>query len=667
MRARAAVSSLLRPPRAGTLLVTLALIAFGVVLLRTAWLTDDAYITFRTVDNLIHGYGLTWNTNERVQVYTHPLWMFLISVFYFFTREIFLTAIFVSVATSLAAVAIVGLRIAATGALGLLAIAIFVLSRPFVDYSTSGLENPLTHLLLAAFLLVFLKHEWTPRTLLLLSFLVSLGMLNRMDLALLLGPALALAWVQHRSWRATGALLLGLTPFVAWLVFSLVYYGFLFPNTAYAKLGAGIDAFDLAYQGLRYLANGAIRDPLTVLVIGTAFVIVVARRELRGLAVMAGVALYFLYVVKIGGDFMSGRFFTAPLLAAVAVLVWRPGAATGFAAEPGNPTSDRARWPPGSAARVAPALVGVFAIAFATPYPTLRTGTDYGQSKAGAIDYWRISDERRFYFQQASLLQYRRNPEMPIHRFAHEGRALRALGEPLVREFGSVGYRGFFAGPDAHIIDHYALGDPLLARLPARYDPEWRVGHFARFVPLGYHAAAAWGEETLTDAALAEYYEHLRRIVRGPIWNAERWNTIWAMHRGRYDHLIDRDAYRFPFIARVSIGDEGGARLADTPWNSPGTLVIGSRGLHVDLGGVRNAPEWEIGLTAGNAYHLLFMLGDKIVHTAAVERIPGEPRIRRYRVSLPPLRARIGYDALRILPGPGDDRHSLGYLVPVEG
>ena len=210
-----AIYRVLRSPRAGKLLVVLAIGAFGVLLLRTAWLTDDAYITFRTVDNLIHGHGLTWNTNERVQVFTHPLWMFLISAFYFAAREIFLTAIFVSITVSLAAVAIVSLRIAATPALGFLAVAIFGLSRPFVDYSTSGLENPLSHLLLAVFLLLFLRYPSSPKTLLLLTLVAALAMLNRMDLVLLCAPALALAWLHQRSWPATGMVLLGLTPFAA--------------------------------------------------------------------------------------------------------------------------------------------------------------------------------------------------------------------------------------------------------------------------------------------------------------------------------------------------------------------------------------------------------------------------------------------------------------------
>ena len=67
---------------------------FVVVVLRTAWIHDDAYITYRTVDNFVNGYGLRWNPAERVQTYTHPLWMFVVSAAYAVTHEMFFTVIF---------------------------------------------------------------------------------------------------------------------------------------------------------------------------------------------------------------------------------------------------------------------------------------------------------------------------------------------------------------------------------------------------------------------------------------------------------------------------------------------------------------------------------------------------------------------------------------------
>jgi len=50
---------------------------FFLVLLKTAWVSDDAYITFRSIENFIHGYGMVHNVGERVQTFTHPLWFFI--------------------------------------------------------------------------------------------------------------------------------------------------------------------------------------------------------------------------------------------------------------------------------------------------------------------------------------------------------------------------------------------------------------------------------------------------------------------------------------------------------------------------------------------------------------------------------------------------------------
>ncbi len=49
-------------------LVAVSLTFFLFIIIKDGWLSDDAYITFRTVDNFIHGFGLTWNIDERVQV-----------------------------------------------------------------------------------------------------------------------------------------------------------------------------------------------------------------------------------------------------------------------------------------------------------------------------------------------------------------------------------------------------------------------------------------------------------------------------------------------------------------------------------------------------------------------------------------------------------------------
>ncbi len=166
-----------------TLLIGLALAAFTLLFLRTAWVGDDAYITLRTVDNFVRGFGLTWNVAERVQSYTHPLWMFLLTLIYLPTRDAYFTALFASFLASFLTFWLVARR-DAFAALGVLTL---LLSKSFMDYSASGLENPLTHLLLALFFIAFIEKQSSPLT---LAFLASLIALNRQDAILFVIPVL---------------------------------------------------------------------------------------------------------------------------------------------------------------------------------------------------------------------------------------------------------------------------------------------------------------------------------------------------------------------------------------------------------------------------------------------------------------------------------------------
>ena len=56
------------------------MLVLAIAVVKDAWLSDDSFITLRTIDNVWHGYGLRWNPIERVQTYTHPLWMLLLSL-----------------------------------------------------------------------------------------------------------------------------------------------------------------------------------------------------------------------------------------------------------------------------------------------------------------------------------------------------------------------------------------------------------------------------------------------------------------------------------------------------------------------------------------------------------------------------------------------------------
>src|SRR5215510_6075738 len=78
-------------------LASLLTLAFLAVLIRTAWLSDDALITLRTVLNVTHGFGLRFNIDERVQTYTHPLWLGILTAAYYVTSNVYFAAFLSSV------------------------------------------------------------------------------------------------------------------------------------------------------------------------------------------------------------------------------------------------------------------------------------------------------------------------------------------------------------------------------------------------------------------------------------------------------------------------------------------------------------------------------------------------------------------------------------------
>jgi arabinofuranosyltransferase len=513
--------------------VSMLFLAYSIVLIKTAWLCDDAYITYRTVDNFINGYGLTWNVAERVQAYTHPLWMFLLTAIYFFTREMYYTSIILSLVISLSAVHLVAFRMASGKTAALLGLSLFISSKAFVDYSTSGLENPLTHLLLVLFLLLYVRSETKDlKILFLLSFAAALGMLNRMDSFLFFFPPLTYLLWQQRSVKGFVAMGLGFLPFFLWECFSLFYYGFFFPNTAYAKLNTGIAAHELLVQGLHYLRNSLQQDPVTLPVITVGTMAPLLLKKWKLLPVSVGVLLYLLYVVKIGGDFMSGRFLAAPFLVGVFLFVILP-------------------WRVKS---LLPTLAAVWIVGLLAPNPPLLSGGDFGADYSEKEKRYNISkliegthgisDERKFYYPDTGLLKrLTAEKSLPGSNFlALEGTKWRNRGKTLYL-IDTIGFLGFFAGPDLHIVDPPALADPLLARLPAGKTEKWRIGHFERIIPNGYLETLHSGRNEICDEKLAGYYDKLSLITKGDLFAPHRLLEIWNMNSGKYDHLIDAEIY----------------------------------------------------------------------------------------------------------------------------
>ncbi len=503
--------------RQRALIICGAALLFLVVLVRTAWVCDDAYITFRTVDNFVNGYGLRWNVAERVQSFTHPLWMLVYAAVYAVTREPYYTSIYLTMAVSVATLLLYGAWIPRQLAVGVLGCLFLFSSRAFVDFSTAGLENPLTHLLLVIFVAAWFRRRSGSRWQLALFLSGGLCLLNRHDLLLIVVPGLAVAAREIGLRRSLTLAAIGFAPFVAWEAFSTLYYGCPIPNTAFAKLNTGAERADLLRQGLRYYSDSLHRDPLTLPVIGLGVLAGLVRRVDSARPLAIGVAIYGIYLLFIGGDFMSGRFLTAAFLISVAMLT-------------------RPEWPKAHVTVPAAALAVLLTAFVVYDQPAFATGSEFGVNEPLEVKVdtsTGIADERRWYCRETGLL--RMTGGAPAHAWVSEGLAMRQQPDRVVVT-GNIGFTGYYAGPAVHIIDCHGLGDPLLAQLPAHR--HWRIGHFARQMPAGYPATRATGRNAIADAELATFYRYLQDIASGDLWDRTRLKRIVEMNLGAYRHLL---------------------------------------------------------------------------------------------------------------------------------
>jgi arabinofuranosyltransferase len=590
-----------------------------------AWVCDDAYISMRTVDAFLRGDGLVWNPGERVQVYTHPLWLGLLIAL----RALGLSAYAALLTAGLASTGLLLLllrRVAGSGSAAWPVVALLGVSPAFVHFATSGLEAPLTHLLLALFHVALLRGARL-RALVLLASCVAL---NRIDAALLCAPALL--WASYQALKTQGLkraladVAVGALPLVGWLLFALVYYGTPLPNTAYAKLAHGLARTDVLQQGASYLLSTLSLDPVGS--VAAALGIVLALRDARPQvrSVAQGALLYLAYVVSVGGDFMAGRFTTPVLVVGALSLLSSAGGAQLLRAHP---------------ARRVPAVALLLALGalpahhVATP---LRSALSQ-QVPAGPLPlhatHW-VTVEQGFYWESTALVEVlRREEPPPYHEWATLGARLRDAGG--VHVMRNIGFVGYAAAGGATVVDPYALSDAFLARLPAFRNVDWHVGHYRRSIPPGYLDSLRAGRCVMPDPALCELFDLVREVTTGPVLSATRAASALRLLRYRPP----------PRLADVMVHGE----LVTTPERPEAPVRFVDSGLDVRMVAPTRAP-WAALLHPCLPYALEFYRGAERVGTQRVVAEPLDPERCLVRAAA----TGAEYDRVRVLtltrPGP---------------
>lgn len=579
---------------------------FLVILYRTAWLSDDAYISYRSIENFVKGYGFTFNPGQRVQAYTHPLWAFLHVPFRFLHANMYHVGLFVSILTSSLAAAFLVIKSSKEPEKRIFLCLAMLSSAAFMDFSTSGLENPLTNLLLILAIAFYLFRKEHPRFLLILSLFAALLLLNRMDSILLFAPVWLLSFWQNKSLKNVGIVLLGLSPFILWEICALIYYGFPFPMTAYAKLNTSLSRPDLLMQGVHYFENLILHDPFTALIICAGLVLPFVYKKREMYPWVVGIGVYLVYILYIGGDFMQGRFFNTPFFLSLIILAQVLQARLALWSAP-----------------------GIIVLGLLGSYPPIMSHSDLGkgQIKETYIGDHGIANERVFYFPVSGLIAAK-GRKLPDGEWVDQGKKIKKVsGKILIAKY--QGFLGYFAGPGKHIIDPLALTDPFLAQLPVVYRPDWRPGHHERLVPRGYFPSLSTGENLLVSADLQKVYTAIDKITKGPIWDKERFLTIGKINlTDTYAQLIDKSFYHMPIAASIPENEL-------QKYTKGGLLVHADAGFELKLNPGKTLTMFQIWMQKDCAYTCVFRNGNKIIRGFILQANSPEAGVAQFSLSAP--------------------------------
>jgi len=402
------------------------------------WASDDAYIAFRYAENLVNGHGLVYNPGERVEGYTDFLWTLLAALAIALEGDpgrwgvLLNLASFVGVLVCLERL---GRRQRSLPMPVGLAVILFAVNYSAASFATAALET-----MFAAFLATLALERADAGKPLTAGIAGSLAVLTHPDHGIFYAAlAAALFFERDRFQKLVRFGIPFAVLFLPYFAWRFAYYGDWMPNTFYAKSADRLHV----EQGLKYTAltffGSALWATLPLVALGAYR----ARRSLVGRYSLIVLVLYPAYVIKVGGDFMLGRFFVP------ALPLWYLLADVGF------------RWLLSRRRRAAAvALVLVATPAF---FPVAIV-------KAGDIDHG-VADERTF---------------SPISDFEtmESGAYGYLLGQGLYRDFAargyspqaaifSIGMAGYYA--KIPVFDLRGLTSRSVARLPLK--ERGRPGH----------------------------------------------------------------------------------------------------------------------------------------------------------------------------------------------
>jgi len=279
---------------------------------------DDAFISYRYVENFIEGHGLVFNYGERVEGYTNFLWIMILSLTTLIGLPIMMTSKILGLIFSLGTI-ILSFLMARDMVdykrwyLALIPPLFLSLNGAFAMWTVTGMETAMFIFLALLVIAVEMKNpKLTP-------YFLVVATLTRPEGGLLFGIILLYRlFIQKQKFKEVGKYFITYVGIlIPYAVFKLLYFGDILPNPFYAKTGLSEEYLK---AGLEYLWRFA----KFYGIFGVIFILpVVFIKKLTNTIkfIWLVVIIYTIYIVLVGGDVLKENRFFLPLLAPLYIVI----------------------------------------------------------------------------------------------------------------------------------------------------------------------------------------------------------------------------------------------------------------------------------------------------------------------------------------------------------
>lgn len=428
------------------------------------FIQDDAYISFRYIQNFISGNGLVFNIGEKVEGYTNLLWVLILSIFAFLKFNVENVAQILSVAFGIV-VLFVTYKISdiieikndmlitkkskydskpqgSVKYLDFIPLVLLIFTASYIFWSVSGMESTMFISFCLFGIYYYIKNRNTDIVNYKFSIFLVLATLTRPEglyfFGLIIIHKVMIAFRQNKS-SAINSIFsknnlityaLYIVPIIFYFLLRYLYYGYLLPNTYYAKTGLSSAYLN---AGIEYFTKFLTSYLIYGIVLIAPLYLFKRRENFFEISLLYLLSVSFiLYTILIGGDVLKQNRFFLPVLPLIYILFGKFLTELYFLI--------KIRWSSPGAAFPAVLIITAFLCFYYYSSQKENLEKDIA-SENGLVDKMKISGSWFMNKQQQ-------------------------LGRPLNIAATTIGAVSYFAGVNVNVIDLLGLTDKEIAHNP---------------------------------------------------------------------------------------------------------------------------------------------------------------------------------------------------------